>query len=200
MKKPAITQVPIHEIIANRWSGRAYDAEKSISQAQIISLLEAARWAPSCFGDQPWRFVVTDKSSDAAAWQKAFDCLAPSNQTWVKDAPVLLLVCADTLFGHNEQPNRWAQYDTGAAAENLCLQAEALGLMAHQMGGFNADAAREALNVPPQFTLMAMISVGYAADIATISGEALARETAERKRKPLQDLFFNGSWGKSLDT
>ena len=198
MKKPAITQVPIHDLIANRWSGRAYDADKTVSQTQVISLLEAARWAPSCFGDQPWRFVVMNKSTHAAAWQKAFDCLAPSNQTWVKDTPMLVLVCADTLFGHNGQPNRWAQYDTGAAVENFCLQAEALGLMAHQMGGFNADTAREAFNVPPQFTLMAMISVGHAADISTISGEVLARETAERKRKPLEDLFFNGSWGKSL--
>ena len=140
---------------------------KPVTQSQIISFLEAARWAPSCYGDQPWRFVVWDKNTNATTWKKAFDCLATSNQTCVKDAPVLVLVCADRLFGHNQQPNRWAQYDTGAAAENLCLQATALGLMAHQMGGFNVDAARENFNVPPQFTLMAMISVGYAADIAT---------------------------------
>ncbi|MDO9393083.1 MAG: nitroreductase family protein, partial [Methylotenera sp.] len=143
MHKPAITQVAINETIANRWSGRAYDASKIISHEQIVALLEAARWAPSCFGDQPWRFIVWDKNADAQTWQQAFDCLAPGNQTWVKDAPVLLLVCSDTLFNHNQQPNRWAQYDTGAAAENLCLQASGMGLMAHQMGGFNADIARE---------------------------------------------------------
>lgn len=198
MQKPAITQVPIHEVIANRWSGRAYDASKPVLPSQIIGLLEAARWAPSCYGDQPWRFIVWDKNTDAAAWQKAFDCLVAGNQAWVKDAPVLLLTCADTLFGHNGQPNRWAQYDTGAAAENLCLQAEALGLMAHQMGGFNADLARETFNVPDQFTLMAMVAVGYAADIATVTGETLMREMAERKRKPLGELFFSQNWGKPI--
>ena len=150
MHKPAITQVAIDGTIAARWSGRAYDPAKAVSHAQVIALLEAARWAPSCFGDQPWRFVVWNKASNAEAWQQAFDCLVPGNQAWVKDAPVLLLVCADTLFSHNQQSNRWAQYDTGAAAENLCLQASALGLMAHQMGGFDANIAREKYKNPPQ--------------------------------------------------
>lgn len=198
MKKPAITQVEINETIANRWSGRAYDASKAVPPEQIIALLEAARWAPSCFGDQPWRFIVWNKSIDTSTWQQAFDCLAPSNQSWVKDAPLLLLVCADTLFQHNQQPNRWAQYDTGAAAENLCLQATSLGLMAHQMGGFNADLARDKFNIPAQYTPMAMLSVGYAADIARLEGDVLSRETAARSRRPLGDLFFSASWGKSI--
>jgi nitroreductase len=196
MKKPAITQVSIHEVIANRWSGRAYDAGKPVSREQVIALLEAARWAPSCYGDQPWRFVVWNRGEDAAAWQAAFDCLAPGNQSWVKDAPLLVLVCADSLFNHNGQPNRWAEYDTGAAAENLCLQAEALGLMAHQMGGFEPDRARAVAGVPEQFTLMAMISVGSPADPATFSPEVRERETALRKRRALGELFFSGAWGK----
>ncbi|WP_047539091.1 nitroreductase family protein [Methylotenera versatilis] len=198
MKKTATTQAPVNEVIANRWSGRAYDASKAVSNEQIISLCEAARWAPSCFGDEPWRFIVWNKNTDLASWQKAFDCLVPGNQEWVKDAPVLLLTCADTLFGHNQKPNRWAQYDTGAAAENLCLQAEDLGLMAHQMGGFNVDAARDAFSIPEQFTLMAMVAVGYAADIKTVTGEALNRETAARKRKPLSELFFDSVWNKPI--
>lgn len=198
MHKPAITQVPIDTTLANRWSGRAYDAAKGVSHAQVIALLEAARWAPSCFGDQPWRFVVWNKGSDAASWQQAFDCLVPGNQDWVRNSPLLLLICADTLFGHNQKPNRFAQYDTGAAAENLCLQAASMGLMAHQMGGFDADKARKEFNIPEQFTLMAMVSVGYPADIATLEGEALAKETAERVRKPLSDLFFDAAWGNSI--
>lgn len=198
MQKPAITQVPIDPTLANRWSGRAYDASKPVSHEQIIALLEAARWAPSCFGDQPWRFVVWDKQADPEAWQKAFDCLAPANQAWVKDTPVLMLVCADTLFNHNQQPNRWGQYDTGAAAENICLQAASMGLMAHQMGGFNADKARETFAVPAQFIPMAMLCVGYAADINTVTGDALDRETAARSRKPLNELFFAGNWGNPI--
>jgi nitroreductase len=198
MQKPALTQVPIDPTLANRWSGRAYDASKLVSHEQIIALLEAARWAPSCFGDQPWRFIVWDKNTDAAAWQQAFDCLVPSNQSWVKDTPVLMLVCADTLFNHNQKPNRWGQYDTGAAAENLCLQASSLGLMAHQMGGFDADKARETFAIPAQYTPMAMLCVGYAADINTVTGDALDRETAARTRRPLSELFFSNSWGNGI--
>lgn len=198
MHKPATTQVTIDATIAERWSGRAYDAAKPVSHEQVIALLEAARWAPSCFGDEPWRFVVWNKADNPQAWQQAFDCLVPGNQAWVIDAPVLLLTCADTLFGHNQKPNRFAQYDTGAAAENLCLQAASMGLMAHQMGGFDADLAREKFNIPAQYTLMAMISVGYPADISTLSGDALARETAARARKPLAALFFDANWGQGV--
>lgn len=198
MHKPAITQSPIHEIIANRWSPRAYDASKTVSQTQIMSLLEAARWAPSCFGDQPWRFIVWNKAQDSAAWQQAFDCIVPSNQTWVKDAPVLILVCADTLFGHNQTPNRWAQYDTGAAVMSLCLQATSMGLATHQMGGFNSDKTREVFHIPAQYTPMAMISVGYEGDANQLPEDLKARELAERKRKPLEELFFDKTWSKSI--
>jgi nitroreductase len=198
MKNPAVTQAPINETIANRWSGRAFDATKAVSKEQILSLCEAARWAPSCFGDQPWRFMVWDKNSNVDAWQKAFDCLVPGNQEWVKNAPVLLLVCADTLFGHNQKPNRWAQYDTGAAAENLCLQAADLGLMTHQMGGFNLDATREAFAIPEQFTLMAMVAIGYSGDANQLSDDLKARELTVRKRKQLADLFFDSAWNKPI--
>ena len=198
MHKPAITQVPIDATLANRWSGRAYDATKQVSHEQIIALLEAARWAPSCFGDQPWRFIVWNKNADALAWQQAFDCLVPGNQAWVKDSPVLLLICADTLFNHNQKPNRWAQYDTGAAAENLCLQASSMGLMAHQMGGFDADKAKEAFAIPQQYVAMAMLSVGFPADVASLEGEVLTRETAPRTRRPLNELFFADTWDKGF--
>lgn len=198
MKKPAITQVAIHDIIANRWSGRAYDRSKPVSGEKVLSLLEAARWAPSCYGDQPWRFVVWNQAQDAAAWQAAFDTLSPGNQGWVKDAPLLVLACADSLFNHNGQPNRWAQYDTGAAVQNLCLQAEALGMMAHQMGGFDADKARALAGVPERYSLMAMVSVGYPADPANFSAEVAERENAPRKRRPLGELFFHGQWDRAV--
>lgn len=198
MQKPAITQVPINETITNRWSGRAYDATKQVSHEQIIALLEAARWAPSCFGDQPWRFIVWNKNVDAQSWQQAFECLAPSNQTWVNNAPILILVCADTLFTHNLQPNRWAQYDAGAAAENLCLQACSMGLMAHQMGGFNVDVVREAFAIPVQYSLMAMLTVGFAADVASLEGDVLKREIAARSRRSLNELFFANGWNNPI--
>lgn len=198
MQKPATTQAPIHDIIANRWSGRAYDASKPVSQAQIISMLEAARWAPSCYGDQPWRFIIWDKNQDAAAWQQGFDCIVPGNQAWAKNAPVLILICADTLFNHNQKPNRWGAYDTGAAAVSLCLQATNLGLMTHQMGGYDGEKARAAFNIPEQFETMAMLSVGYAAEVDTLDEEAKEREMAPRQRRDLGELFYNGTWDKPV--
>jgi nitroreductase len=196
MKKPAITRVPIDDTIANRWSGRAYDSGKAVNERDVVALLEAARWAPSCYGDQPWRFIVWNRHADLASWEKAFNCLAPGNQAWVKDAPLLFLAAADSIFNHNGSPNRWGQYDTGAAAENLCLQATSMGLMAHQMGGFDVEKTRSTFGIPEQYALMAMISVGYPADASTLQGEVLEREQAPRKRRELGELFFKGSWGE----
>jgi nitroreductase len=198
MQKTAITQVPINDTIVNRWSQRAFDASKPISRAQIIALLEAARWAPSSYNDQPWRFIVCDKNTDAAAWQKAFDCLMPNNQAWLVNAPVLIIGCANTLLDVNQQANRFAQYDTGAAAENLCLQASSMGLAAHQMGGFNADLAREKFTIPTQYTLMAMLAVGYEGDANDLPDDLKARELAGRKRKPIGEVFFDGTWDKPI--
>lgn len=194
MKKPAVTQQPIAEIIANRWSGRAYNPNKPVTNEQVTALLEAARWAPSCYGDQPWRFVVCNKGKNPQAWQAAFDTLAESNQAWVKNAPLLVLVCANTLFAHNGKPNRWGVYDTGAAAENLCLQATELRLVAHQMGGFSVEAARKAFNVPEQFELMAMIAVGYGDTPESLPDDLRERQLAPRQRLALGELFFDGVW------
>ena len=139
-----------------------------------------------------------DKTTNPDAWQKAFECLVPGNQTWAQHAPVLLLICANTLFGHNQKPNRWAPYDTGAATENLCLQATALGLAAHQMGGFDAAKAQATFAVPEQFTLMAMVTIGYAASADILPDDLRERELSARERRPLGELFFNGVWDKAI--
>ncbi len=100
----------------------------------VLALAEAARWSPSCFGDEPWRYIVFDRQTDSEAWQKAFDCLAEGNQNWAAAAPLLLLAVAGLRFSSNEKANRWAQYDTGAASMSLCIQATSMDLMVHQMG------------------------------------------------------------------
>ena len=159
-KKKIETQEKIHEIIANRWSGRAFDEKRSVADKDIISLLEAARWAPSCFGEEPWRYIVCDKTTNKTAWDKAFSCLAEGNQSWAVNAPVLILALANAFFSHNAKPNRWSQYDTGAASMSLCIQATTMGLMVHQMGGFSAEKAAELFSIPDQYISMAMMAVG----------------------------------------
>lgn len=194
MNKPARTQVPINEMLARRWSPRAFDASRPVSREQLLSMLEAARWAPSCYGDEPWRYIVWDKNADAASWQKAFDCLVEFNRQWVKNTPVLMLALASKHF-RKGTPNRHGQYDTGAASENICLQATALGLMAHQMGGFDAAKIAQVFGIPDEFVCMAMIAVGYQAAADVLDGSLKEPELAERARRPLGENFFLGGWG-----
>lgn len=192
----ALTAVAINELAARRWSPRAYEGERPISAAQITALIEAARWAPSCFGAEPWRFLVWNRADDAAGWQAAFDCLSPSNHKWAHRAPLLMLACAATHFEHNGQPNRWAQYDTGMAALSLSLEAVAQGLVAHQMGGFDIAKVRAAFSIPEDFTPMAMIAVGYQAEADTIADEETRqKELKPRGRKPVGERFYRGRWG-----
>jgi len=194
----AHTQVPINDVIARRWSGRAFDPLKPVTREQLTALLEAARWAASCFNDQPWRFLVWDRNSDAASWQKAFGCLGEWNQKWAINAPVLMLSCAGSIFEHTGKPSRWGQHDTGAAGQNLYLQAAALGLMAHPMGGYDPDKARAAFAIPAEYTPMAMIAVGYQTTPDILDEETKAKELRPRARKPIAERFFEGGWGKGV--
>src|SRR5690606_18931097 len=190
---------PIHDLLARRWSGRAYDPARPVAPATLLSLAEAARWAPSCFGDQPWRYLFCDKTRDRAAWDKAFDCLTPGNQSWVQAAPLLAIACCDTRFAHNGKANAWCEYDTGAASLSLCLQASALGLMAHQMAGFSADALRANFALPEHCKPLAMISLGYQLAPEAIPEELREREFAARQRAALGSRFFLGAWERPLE-
>ncbi|MBC7944648.1 MAG: nitroreductase family protein [Burkholderiales bacterium] len=196
--KTASTSVAIDALIAKRWSPRAFDHAKPVSHAQLISLFEAARWAPSCFGDEPWRYIAWDRGRDEAGWQKAFACLSPGNQQWVKNAPLLLASIAGSEFSQSGKPNRWAQHDTGAASENLVLQAASLGLAAHQMGGFDKEKLIAAFGIPSGFTPMAMIAIGYQASPDLLPPDYKARELASRTRKSLGEKFFEGEWGAPM--
>jgi nitroreductase len=195
MKKPAITEQPIHSILSDRWSSRAYDPDQLVSQESFLSLMEAARWSPSCMGDQPWQFITFHKK-DATSWTQALNCLSVGNQNWAMDASILILACARQSFSSNEKPNRWNQYDTGAACENICLQATSIGLVAHQMGGFDVEKTRQLFQIPSQYDLMSFIAIGYPLAIEKISAEALVKEKEARKRKPLREIFYTNQWGE----
>jgi len=189
----------IHAIMAQRWSPRAFDATRPVERYKLLSCLEAARWAPSCFGDEPWRYIVCEKEADAEAWKKLLDCLTPKNQLWAQHAPVLLLACATLAFRATGNANRWAQYDTGAASVSLCLQATALGLASHQMGGFDVGAVRDAaFAVPEEFMPMAAIALGYQAGTDSLDESFHALELGERQRQPLGENFFAGRWSEPL--
>jgi len=184
----------IHDIIARRWSPRAFDPERPVEADALATCLEAARWAPSCFGEEPWRFVVCDRHADKAAWQRLHDCLTEKNRLWAGKVPVLILACADSVFRMGGNPNRWAQYDTGAAVVSLCLQATALGLASHQMGGFEIDKARAGFAIPTEYTPMTVVALGHQAHVDRLDEGFHAPELGARRRRELGEHFYAGAW------
>ncbi|MGQ0752733.1 MAG: nitroreductase family protein [Betaproteobacteria bacterium] len=196
--RKAITSVPIHDLMARRWSPRAYDRTRPVTREQLVTIMEAGRWAPSCNGDEPWRYLVWDRARDPEGWQTAFNCLTDSNKKWVQNVPLLMLSCAGSAFGATGKPNRWTQHDTGAASVSMALQALALGLIIHQMGGFDAERIRAAFAIPAEYTPMAMIAVGYQAEPDILDDETKAKELRPRARKALTERFFERGWGNPV--
>jgi nitroreductase len=194
MEKPAQTAYPIEDVIARRWSPRAFE-EKVIEPDKLKRLFEAARWAPSSNNEQPWRFLVATRDNQSD-YEKLFGCLSEGNAKWVFRAPVLMLSVASLLFEDNGRPNRHALHDTGMAVENLVLQATALGLQAHQMAGYDVDRARRECQIPTGFEPVAMIAIGYPGDPAILPDYLRERELKPRDRQPIVDFVFSAGWGR----
>ena len=195
MEKPADNQNPIHELIKQRWSPLAFNI-RPVEPEKIASLLEAARWAASCFNEQPWFFIVATQDN-AQEYEKLFSCLVEANQTWAKDAPLLMLSVAKLSFTRNNKPNRHALHDLGFAVGNLTLQAQALGLFVHQMGGFDADKARTLYSIPEDYEPVAAIAIGYPGNLSQLDEDLQQRELSPRSRKPLTEFVFRGNWNQS---
>lgn len=181
--------------IRDRWSPRAF-LDKTVEIAALRTLLNAARWAASSSNEQPWRFIVA-RREDPAEFARLLSVLVEKNQQWAKGAPVLLLSVAKKTRG-NGKPNRHYLHDTGAAAATLCLQASAIGLQAHQMGGFDADAARAIFGIPDDFEPGAAMALGYPGAAESLPEDFKKSELAPRTRKPLAEIAFTTTWGTSL--
>jgi nitroreductase len=184
--KTATTAVPVHPLLAERWSPRGFDPAYELSDQALTALLEAARWAPSAQNSQPWRFLVTRRGEEAH--DRLFAVLAPGNQTWAGTASALVLVAARTV-GDNGGPNSWAWYDTGQAVAALVTQAQADGLAVHQMGGFDAAAVRAEFGLGDTLTPVVVLAVGRC-DGTALSEPLAVREAAPRTRRPLSDLLL----------
>ncbi len=196
MQKPAQTQVPIHELLAARWSPLSFSS-RDVSREDLLSLCEAARWAPSCFNEQPWRYLV-GSSADPAGLAKMRSCLVEANARWADRAPVLMLSVAKTRFTRNDMPNRHAGHDVGLATSQLVLQASARGLVVHQMAGFDVQKAIELLGIPAGHEPMAMIAIGYPGEPSDLPEELREREAAPRSRRSFEEVVFGPGWETSL--
>ncbi len=190
-KAPSVDGVlpAIHE----RWSARSF-ADRDLNRAVLKNLFEAARWAASSNNEQPWRFVVGRRGD--ATWEKIYETLAPTNRKWAYRAPVLILGAAHTRFSKTGAKNAYALYDLGAANAYLTLEGAVLGLTAHQMAGYDHEAARKALEIPADYSLGTVIALGYQGEPVALGDQTLIeRETTARTRKPLNEIVFD-AWGE----
>ena len=180
----------INSIILNRWSPRAMTGEE-LSEKELMTLFEAARWAPSSFNNQPWRFIYANRSTEH--WEKFLGLLADSNKIWAKDAAVLAAVVSHQNFEYNDKPSITHQFDAGAAWQNLALEAASRGLVAHGMQGFDYERARKELEIPETYDVMAMIAIGKRAPKENLPPKLQEREFPNL-RKPLSELIMEGKF------
>jgi nitroreductase len=194
LRKPADASYPIHELISERWSPRAF-ADRLVEREKLYSLLEAARWAASSGNLQPWYFVVGTKEH-AENHARLVATLRERNILWAQHAPVLILVVAKLYDRPGKE--RTSFYDVGMAVGNLVTQAVDLGLVTHQMGGFDPDKACEALGIPEGHQPLAVIALGYPGAPDVLPDDLRKRELAPRSRKPLEEFVFEGHWEQSV--
>jgi nitroreductase len=186
-RKTAETSVPVHPLLAQRWSTRGLDASHELDQRAMGALLEAARWAPSANNSQPWRFLVTHRGEQSFA--RLLDILAPGNRSWAQAASALVLVAAQTV-DDTGRPRPWALFDTGQALATLSVQAEAEVLSVHQMGGCDVDAARREFDLEARLSPLVVLAVGRRDPDAELPEPLAARERAPRSREPLGALML----------
>lgn len=178
----------VHSLILNRWSPRSMTGEE-LTDEVLMSLFEAARWAPSSNNNQPWRFIYAKRNTKH--WDRLFNLLVEGNKVWAKNASVLIVVIARKNFEHNEKPARTNQFDTGAAWENLALEATFRGLATHGMQGFDYEKARKDLEVPDNFEVVAMIAIGKKGPRHHLPAQLQEREYPN-DRKPLKEIVMEG--------
>ncbi|MGQ3413546.1 nitroreductase family protein [Natrinema versiforme] len=184
---------PDHDIdplFVNRWSPRAMTGEP-LEEDEYLPLFEAARWAPSAFNNQHWRFLVADREDEE--WDAFLDLLSENNRAWASDAAVLAVIVSKTTFDHNGEPAPVHSFDTGAAWENLALEGARRDLAVHGMAGFDYERAAAELDVPEEFAVEAMVAIGERAPPETLPEELREREQPS-DRKPLSEIVHRGGF------
>ena len=185
----AETSVPVHEIIANRRSPRSFNEAATIANEDLTAILEAARWAPSAFNGQPWRFFVGKRGDEV--FTRILSSLGDFNKSWAKNASALILVAGKTVRGDGSIHADY-QYDCGLAVAQLVVETHHRGLIAHQMTGFDKAIAQDVLSIAPELLPVVVIAVGTQDTPEKLTGPLLERELAPRERLPLSELVIKG--------
>jgi nitroreductase len=192
--QPPEIEHSVLDVIRSRWSPVVY-APRTVETEKLLSVLEAARWAPSSRNEQPWSFMVARKE-DPEEFARMLSCLVAGNVAWAQHVPVLLISVAKRYFEHNHQANRHALHDTGIATGFLMLQAAALGLAAHGMAGFEAEKARQLYEIPESHEPVAALALGYPGDDRE-APEELRKRNVRKSRRTLNQFVFAGRWGQA---
>jgi len=192
--KNAATDHPILKLLAERWSPYGF-ADRSVSDTDLRSLFEAARWAASSYNEQPWNYLVATRQNPLQ-YERLLSTLLEANQAWAKTAPVLALSVVSLQFAKNKQDNRAAVHDLGLAAGNLTVEATARGLSVHQMIGILPGKARELYQIPDHYEAWTAMAIGYKADPPTLPDALSERDLTPRQRKRLSKFVFTGQWGQ----
>lgn len=191
MDKPADTDLPLIDVIAQRWSPRAFDPERVPSDEQLAQIFEAARWAASCYNEQPWRYLLATRE-DGQRYEDALAGLNEFNRSWAKTAPVVAFSLARRKFSSRDADNDHAWHDVGAASAQLTLQAASLGIMVHQMAGIVPEEVRSRFAVPEEFAVVAGMVLGWPGDPAQLPDQLREREGAPRTRKAREEIVIRG--------
>ena len=186
MKRKA--NYPIVPLILNRWSPRAMAGEE-MTDEELMPLFEAARWSPSSYNNQPWRFIYAKRGTPA--WKTFFNLMIEFNQSWTKNASVLVVVVSKKTFDHNKKPCRTHSFDAGSAWMALALEASHRGFVTHGMEGFDFDKAAKALHVPDDYQVEAMLAIGKKGPLESLP-EELQRREGPSDRRPLEEIVMEG--------
>lgn len=184
------TDRPIESIFVQRWSPRAMSGEP-LSETEILTLFEAARWAPSTYNEQEWRFLYARR--DSPQWPLFFDLLVEANQAWCRKAGLLCVIAAHKVFSSSGKPNPVHVFDSGLAFENLALQGTVMGLVVHAMQGFDFQKARTALSIPEDYAVSAMFAAGKPGDVNELP-PALREREKPSPRKPVTEIICEGQF------
>jgi len=183
------TQVPVSDVFLKRSSSRAFDSTKTIPDDVLMGCFEAARFAPSSYNNQPWRYLYAKKGSEA--FEKILSTLIDFNKAWAKDSQVLIVVCAKTVFEHNQKVSSTASLDTGSSYMSFCIEAYHHGLITHPMEGFSKKALSELFSIKAPFEIQCVLACGYKGDIKKLSQELQDKE-ALTQRKELKEIVSEG--------
>jgi nitroreductase len=189
LNKTAVTAAPIMPVLAERWSPRSYDKNHEIAQHDMLSVLEAARWAPSANNMQPWRFSVLNRGTELHG--KVSEQLSGFNQAWAPHASALIVVSVVNRRPDGE-PYKGSQYDAGLAVSDMIVQASELGLHAHQMAGFDHDGVHKVLELADNLEALVIVALGKVAPAEELEGPAYEREVQPRTRLTLDEIVLHG--------